>query len=187
MKTNHSELGVGREQIALALHAWKEEVGLRAFGATCPMPNCGALAVTYESTDSLHEISSIGGSNLGVCVRGMRGGVHCAQGRSAFPVHSSRMAVFASLPRVGLRVGGVMRPAGVIRQSALFFAAFCGCLRPAFGGVLPSGSTRYRGCINRRLRDANGLLGCRCRQSRLVIRSLGHHLLVIRKQGCGHP
>ena len=57
MKTNHSELGVGREQIALALHAWKEEVGLRAFGSTCPMPNCGALVVTYESPDSLQAIT----------------------------------------------------------------------------------------------------------------------------------
>ena len=57
MKANHSELGVDRDQIALVLRAWKEEVDLRAFGATCPMPNCGALVVTYESPDSLHEIA----------------------------------------------------------------------------------------------------------------------------------
>jgi hypothetical protein len=42
-----------REQITLALRTWKEEINLRAFGATCPMPHCGALAVTYESSDAL--------------------------------------------------------------------------------------------------------------------------------------
>jgi len=57
MKTNHSESRIDREQIALALRAWKEEVDLRAYGATCPMPNCGALVVTYESPDSLQAIT----------------------------------------------------------------------------------------------------------------------------------
>jgi hypothetical protein len=56
MKANHSPSGADREQIALALRGWREEVNLRAFGATCPMPNCGALVVTYESPDSLNEI-----------------------------------------------------------------------------------------------------------------------------------
>lgn len=55
--THHTELSLDKEQCALALQARREEVGLRAYGATCPMPNCGALAVTYESTDSLHELT----------------------------------------------------------------------------------------------------------------------------------
>lgn len=42
-----------REQMALALREWREEVDLRAFGATCPMPHCGALAITYEASDSI--------------------------------------------------------------------------------------------------------------------------------------
>lgn len=68
MKTNHAESRIDREQIALALRAWKEEVDLRAFGATCPMPNCGALVVTYESPDCLHAITRSHGATWGfVC------------------------------------------------------------------------------------------------------------------------
>jgi len=51
---NRTELALDKQQFALALRAWREELGLRAFGATCPMPNCGALAVTYECSDSLN-------------------------------------------------------------------------------------------------------------------------------------
>jgi len=51
---NRIEASLDEQQFALALRSWREEVGLRAFGATCPMPHCGALAVTYESSDSLH-------------------------------------------------------------------------------------------------------------------------------------
>jgi len=63
MKMNHSESRIDREQIALAVRAWKEEVDLRAFGATCPMPNCGALVVTYESPDSLHAVTRSEGAS----------------------------------------------------------------------------------------------------------------------------
>jgi hypothetical protein len=52
MTRNRSKLDLDREQITLALREWKEEVNLRAFGATCPMPHCGALAVTYECSDN---------------------------------------------------------------------------------------------------------------------------------------
>ncbi|HTZ98595.1 MAG TPA: hypothetical protein VMB18_19485 [Terriglobales bacterium] len=33
----------------------KEDVDIRAAGATCPMPGCGALAISYEAADSLIE------------------------------------------------------------------------------------------------------------------------------------
>jgi len=56
MKLNRSKLEMEREEITLALRSWKEEVDLRAFGATCPMPHCGALAVTYESSDCLSAL-----------------------------------------------------------------------------------------------------------------------------------
>jgi hypothetical protein len=56
MKIKRSEVSLDREQVALALRGWREEVDLRAYGATCPMPHCGALVVTYESPDSLREI-----------------------------------------------------------------------------------------------------------------------------------
>lgn len=60
MKLNRSNLSLDREQVALALRGWREEVDLRAFGATCPMPHCGALAVTYEASDSLRKIIGSG-------------------------------------------------------------------------------------------------------------------------------
>jgi hypothetical protein len=63
MKLNPGKSNLDREQIALALREWKEDVDLRAFGATCPMPNCGALAVTYESSMSLNEIYRSVGAN----------------------------------------------------------------------------------------------------------------------------
>jgi hypothetical protein len=53
MNLNRNKFEFEREQITLALHTWKEEIDLRAFGATCPMPDCGAMAVTYESSESL--------------------------------------------------------------------------------------------------------------------------------------
>jgi hypothetical protein len=56
MKIDRRQSSLDREQVAFALHEWREEVDLRAFGATCPMPHCGALVVTYESSDSLREI-----------------------------------------------------------------------------------------------------------------------------------
>lgn len=55
MKLNRNESSRDREQISLALREWKEDVDVRAFGATCPMPNCGALAVTYASSRSVNE------------------------------------------------------------------------------------------------------------------------------------
>lgn len=66
MKLNYSSSKLDREQFALALSEWREEVDLRAFGATCPMPHCGALAVTYEPQDSIREIT-VGGSWEFVC------------------------------------------------------------------------------------------------------------------------
>jgi hypothetical protein len=56
MKLNRSNPDLNREQIALALRGWREEVDLRAFGATCPMPHCGAVAITYEASDSVRQI-----------------------------------------------------------------------------------------------------------------------------------
>jgi len=55
-KMNCTESSFDKGQFALALQTCRKEVSLRAFGATCPMPACGALAVTYESTDSLNEV-----------------------------------------------------------------------------------------------------------------------------------
>lgn len=43
------------ELMDLAMSQWKEDVDLRAAGATCPMPGCGALAISYEAADSLSE------------------------------------------------------------------------------------------------------------------------------------
>jgi len=56
MKLNRSNPNLDREQVALSLSGWREEVDLRAFGATCPMPHCGALAITYEASDSIREM-----------------------------------------------------------------------------------------------------------------------------------
>jgi len=46
-----------REQVLTMLHEWKEEVDLRAAGATCPMPECGALVITYETADRLSALT----------------------------------------------------------------------------------------------------------------------------------
>lgn len=43
------------ELMDLAISQWKEDVDIRAAGATCPMPGCGALAISYEASDSLNE------------------------------------------------------------------------------------------------------------------------------------
>lgn len=59
MKMSHNDVGFDRKQIALALREWGEEVGLRGFGATCPMPGCGALVVTYEPAD---HVTKTGGT-----------------------------------------------------------------------------------------------------------------------------
>jgi len=56
MNLNRKQFELEREQITMALRTWKEEIDLRAFGATCPMPDCGALAVTYESSDALSAL-----------------------------------------------------------------------------------------------------------------------------------
>ncbi len=45
-----------RQEVELMLRDWKEEVDLKAAGATCPMPNCGALAISYEPSDSISEV-----------------------------------------------------------------------------------------------------------------------------------
>jgi hypothetical protein len=62
MKINHREFGLERKELSQALREWGEEVGLRAFGSTCPMPGCGALVVTYEPADSLNEITKACGA-----------------------------------------------------------------------------------------------------------------------------
>jgi hypothetical protein len=68
MKMNHNQVDLDRRQMALALREWGKDVGLRAFGATCPMPGCCALVVTYETADSLNEIThSRGGAWEFVC------------------------------------------------------------------------------------------------------------------------
>ena len=64
MKMNRSQSSRDREQIALALREWKEDVNLRAFGTTCPMPGCGALAVTYESEKPLDQIFGSAGADF---------------------------------------------------------------------------------------------------------------------------
>jgi hypothetical protein len=43
------------ELMDLAMSQWKEDVDIRAVGATCPMPGCGALVVAYEAADSLNN------------------------------------------------------------------------------------------------------------------------------------
>lgn len=47
---------VQRKEVEMMLREWNEATELRAAGATCPMPDCGALAVSYEPADSLAEI-----------------------------------------------------------------------------------------------------------------------------------
>ena len=89
MKMNHSELDLDRRQIALALHGWGEEVGLRAFGATCPMPGCGALVVTYETADGLNEITRS---------RGRAWEFVCAECGAEFTVPRADL-LFQSVPR----------------------------------------------------------------------------------------
>ena len=42
------------ELMGLAMSQWKQEVDIRAAGATCPMPGCGALVISYEAADSLN-------------------------------------------------------------------------------------------------------------------------------------
>ena len=56
MDLNRKPFELEREQITVALRRWKEEVNLRAFGATCPMPDCGALAITYETSDTISAL-----------------------------------------------------------------------------------------------------------------------------------
>jgi hypothetical protein len=43
------------ELMDLAMSQWKEDVDIRAAGTTCPMPGCGALAISYEAADSLND------------------------------------------------------------------------------------------------------------------------------------
>ena len=56
MKLRPSNLELERQQVTRALRTWKDEIDLRAFGTTCPMPECGAMAVTYESSDSVSAL-----------------------------------------------------------------------------------------------------------------------------------
>ena len=60
---NPTATNLMREQVASRLHEWKEEVDLRAFGATCPMRGCGALVITYEPADSINEITQNSGAS----------------------------------------------------------------------------------------------------------------------------
>ncbi len=106
MTRNRSKLDLDREQITLALREWKEEVNLRAFGATCPMPHCGALAVTYECSDNLSGMLQSAVGRLGVRVSGMRSRIHRAWQRSSLRVSAARMAVRASFLRVKLHRWG---------------------------------------------------------------------------------
>lgn len=89
MKMNHNELDLDRRQISLALREWGEDVGLRAFGATCPMPSCGALVVTYETADSLNEI---------IRSRGAAWEFVCSECGAEFTV-PKRDLLFQSVPR----------------------------------------------------------------------------------------
>lgn len=86
---NHTELSLDKQQFALALQTWREEAGLRAFGATCPMPNCGALAVTYESADSLNEV---------IPSRGATWEFVCSECGAEFNAPNSDL-LFQSIPR----------------------------------------------------------------------------------------
>jgi hypothetical protein len=89
MKMSHNDLGLDRKQIALMLREWGEEVGLRAFGATCPMPGCGALVVTYEPADSLNEMTKL---------RGAAWEFVCADCGAEFTVSRADL-LFQSVPR----------------------------------------------------------------------------------------
>jgi hypothetical protein len=51
---NLTKTNLVRDEVVRQLCEWKEEVDLRAFGATCPMPGCGSLVITYEPEDSLN-------------------------------------------------------------------------------------------------------------------------------------
>jgi hypothetical protein len=62
MNMNRKQLSLERLETELVLRAWNEETPLRAYGATCPMPRCEALAVTYEPADS---VNSVVGSSSG--------------------------------------------------------------------------------------------------------------------------
>lgn len=39
-----------------AMSTFRRNAEMRAAGATCPMPGCGALAISYEAADSLNEM-----------------------------------------------------------------------------------------------------------------------------------
>jgi hypothetical protein len=52
-----------KELMDLAISQWKEDVDIRAAGATCPMPGCGALAISYEAADSLNAYCRTSGGS----------------------------------------------------------------------------------------------------------------------------
>jgi len=56
-----------REEVLAMLREWKQEVDLRATGAICPMPKCGALVVTYEPADSRNAITGAAATREFVC------------------------------------------------------------------------------------------------------------------------
>ena len=56
-----------REEVLAMLHEWKQEVDLRATGATCPMPKCAALVITYEPAESLNAITGAAAPGEFVC------------------------------------------------------------------------------------------------------------------------
>jgi hypothetical protein len=64
-------------------------LNLRAFGATCPMPHCGALAVTYEAPDSLKEVARSGAATWEFV---------CAECGAEFTASRADL-VFQSVPR----------------------------------------------------------------------------------------
>ena len=47
-----------KELMELALKRYQQEqhVEMRACGTTCPMPGCGALAISYEAADSFNTL-----------------------------------------------------------------------------------------------------------------------------------
>jgi hypothetical protein len=56
MKLNCRQSNAGNEPLGCAVRDSREEAELRAHGATCPMPGCGALVVSYEMPTGANEV-----------------------------------------------------------------------------------------------------------------------------------
>jgi hypothetical protein len=54
---NFIQPDIDYDKFESVLRQWGEEMELRAFGAVCPMPRCGALVVAYEAGDSVKEVT----------------------------------------------------------------------------------------------------------------------------------